>query len=173
MKDLYQLLKTKILTTPSIKTVKVFNNQLKNLKDEKQFRFPAVFVEIDNVTMKPRPGGKVQDVSATIRLHVVNNSPTQSDDYLIYDIKDEVQQYANKYSGDGKFRPLMRSTEKLDINHDNIYSYVIEYQTGWIDVTPPVAPASQVTITSVQLAFDLDIDNPIIRTGDNEFAAAT
>ena len=168
MKEVYQLLKAKILTTPSIKTVKVFNNQLKKLAKEELFKFPAVFIEIVDVTMKIRPQAQVQDVTATIRLHVVNNSVKQGDDFLIYEVKDQLHQYINKYSGDGKFRPLLRSSETLDFNHDSLYSYVMEYQTGWKDVTPPITPESEVTITDFNLEFDLDIDNPIIRTGDNE-----
>jgi hypothetical protein len=139
VKDIIQLLIARLGLVPGVLESKVFNNQIQRQKDEGLSFYPQILVELLNVTYEEFNGGTdVQYGNAEVRVHIVNESLTQGEDYDIYNLKDLVHQYLHRYDGDGKFNPLVRTQETLDADHDNLYDYQITYTFRFAEETQPL-----------------------------------
>lgn len=166
MKEIIQAIITRLNQVPSLKEVRIYNNQFSKLEKEEAFLYPAALVEvatIDYITLPQRN----QAATLTIRIHIVGESITQgsNDDFTIYEVKEEVNQYLYGFTGD-LFSPLERTHEETDSNHDAIYIYKMEYSTRFREEIAKINPKT-VEIKEITVAYDLDIDNTVIRTGDN------
>lgn len=166
MKEILQNLIERLNMVPSLKEVRIYNNQFSKIDKEEAFVYPAALVEmatIDYTTMPQRN----QAATLTIRVHIIGESITQGEnnDFAIYELKEEVNSYLYGFTGD-LFSPLERTHEETDNNHDNIYIYKIEYLTRFNELIAPISPKTAV-INEIKVEYDLAIDNPVIRTGVN------
>jgi hypothetical protein len=167
VKIILQKLISRLEQVPSVKEVKIYNNQLTKLDKEEITLFPCAFIELDNIEYTTMPE-RNQYATMTVRIHIVGNSLTQgsNEDYDIYEVKEEINRYLYGFSSE-IFTPLERNREETDSNHDSLYIYKIEYKTRFTEYIEPVNPVS-IIIDEIYIDYDLDIDNPIIRTGDNK-----
>jgi hypothetical protein len=166
MEQLLTLLLAYLETIPVVREARVFNNQLKHLPDQEQLLWPAVLVEPFNIVYTTL-SGPYQTVNCSIRFHIVNESPLQGDEMTIYQLKDQVHQYLFGFTGGGLLEPLQRDRENLDYSHDNLYDYQVEYSTRFTDMVEPLDEVT-VQLAQIDLDYDLDVDNPVIRTGDSQ-----
>jgi hypothetical protein len=165
VKEVIQLLVNRLNLIPEIKEVRIFNNQLEHLEEEYQFIFPAALIEpfdISYLTLST----ELQEVTCGVRIHIIADSPLQGQEMTIYELGEAVNQWLYQYTGNGNLSPLVRTTAELDFNHSNVYVYKIEYTTRFVDKTIPLEQ-SEITLTDFITNIQLDIDSPVIRSGDN------
>lgn len=154
MIELLQALLNRCNTIPGINFVALFNNQLQNKKEDNVF-FPAIYLEVYNNVEYEAGLGDVQYGTATLRFHLVNNSPLQGSEMDIYILKGKVNEYLQHYTN-GKFQPMVRTAEELDTNHDNLYIYKIDYQTRFSEVSYLDTDYNTVTVNEIDVKYDMD-----------------
>lgn len=161
----------------SIKTVEMWNNQVDiegNESKEWPFKFPAVFVSFEQIDWQ-----------------LGNNNRSQRSDTFIIGIRIAIQDYAWNTADYFKYveavnwalhgrstthtSNLQRSEEIADVDHDNCVIWQVNYETTYTElINPPLGESDGTTevtldIYDIEINKDLDIDNPVIRTGDGTF----
>jgi hypothetical protein len=160
-----------------INTVEMWNNQVdvdSNERRELPFAFPAAFVSFEQIDWQPGNNKKEQrTASFIIGIRVV------VEDYLwntaeYFKIVDAVN-YALHGRSTTHTTYLQRVEEIQDVDHDNCVVWQINYLCSYMEeINPPAGETdgtSQVTLTidDIEINKDLDIDNPVVRTGDGTF----
>lgn len=169
MKEFLEYILARAASVPGITESRIFNNQIQKMTEHEQFLYPMILVEVERVDYLQLPNS-YQTANVEITLHIVHESPLQGEELEIYDLKDLVQQYMNRFSANGILIEMTRQYETLDRDHDMLYDYRITYFTQFRDFTPPVPidAYDDLVQTDLNLKIDLDIDNPVVRTGDNK-----
>ena len=169
MKDVFLAIQAYLLSKLAdykVEYIRVWNNQIQSiLQDDGQlvetFPFPAIFVEFPDEIPYDQIGNGVQTVDPLmIRLHIL---------YDFYDAQDEtmgqnlvvLQMAQDMYRAFQDWMPeiplgvMVRKSEYHDKDHPNVYHFIQEYQTTWIDVAMnrPVGGISSVPV----LDYELDI----------------
>lgn len=130
-KDLYLAIKAKIKEKTCIKHVRLFNNQFENMEKEDTFAFPCVFVQFLNLDWSTETEG-VQKGDTTIRLHV-GFETLKTEDLEKFDIiDDQIHKYIEGLESED-FSKLSRTNEEQDVNHDNVYVWLMDYGTNLLD----------------------------------------
>jgi hypothetical protein len=118
---------------------RIFNNQIKRQLDGKinAYQLPAAFIEVIKPSNFNRLLNGVSESDIIFRIHLQHwftdaQDGTFDQDLPIYDLRDAV--IANL----SDFRPtacgnLCLTAESQDYNHDDVYVYLIEFTTGFID----------------------------------------
>lgn len=118
---------------------RVFNNQIK--RQEKglieAYPLPAAFVEVQNNAQYNRLLNGVSESDLVFRIHLQHwftdaGDGTFDQDLGIFDLRDEIIALLSDY------RPtacgnMCLTSEGQDYDHDNIYVYILEFTTGFID----------------------------------------
>lgn len=139
---LYNAIKTKVLamvdgsSNKIIKTFEHWNNQFDRITEEKQFLFPAVFIEFASIEWKTdvNVSNKTHTQQArgvcnlTIHIGVENKSDEEDSFPVDIAIIDSVYDQLNGLQG-VQFTPLKRISESDDVNHDNILHWQVNYET--------------------------------------------
>lgn len=167
-KDLYLDVKKRIKDeVKDVKHVLLFNNQFDRDNIEEAFTYPCVFIEFVQLIHT----GVVQNQQKSdiqIRLHIGYES-LETEDLGIFDLVQNIHIAVQGFSG-AFFSGLQRIEERQDLDHDNINIWQVDYECNLTDcITDPRNKQIQHTITSLELEKELDIDNPIIRSGDGNF----
>lgn len=160
MLTLYQEIRTQIETAaPSVQHVRLWNNQVR-LSDEGQqipFQTPAVFIDFPLITWVQKGKG-TQDSRFTVRVHIVFESfhtDENEEDLEVFTLRDEVflalQDF--KPTDAGK---LMRISEQTDTNHTNLYVWVIDFETQYLETLAQYPRNSQQATVS-ELILDTDM----------------
>lgn len=124
-RDTYLAIKKQLEEKTSIKHVLLYNSQFQNMDREKSFEFPCVFVEFLQLAWSPKTRG-VQEAEATIRLHVGFENLMREELHKFDVIDNEVHKWIEGLEG-CNFGKLTRVNEEQDINHDNVYVWIIDY----------------------------------------------
>ena len=183
MKNLFIALRARIATkVPEVLHMAIFNdqiNRLQNIQPEGDysqdcyaFARPAIFVEFLNPNEVIQLGQGVQMYDPLIiRIHLIHdnfhNGGDMDMDLAIFDLKDKVFKALQKFEPTGSGL-LIRTAEEQDYDHGNIYHWIMDFTTTYVDslAAEPVGSISTVPPTSLNLTLDLDIDNPVVRTGN-------
>lgn len=139
----YQQIKAKIKADcPSIQFVSMWNNQMRDLHNEKTWNFPlpAVFIEFT----KPSKVGVLGNgwrifEPLFVRVHVIREfyNATASIDFMeedpgAFDLMQEVYQGLSGYEPDGCVA-MFSYSEEMDYDHDNLLHLILTFQTNYID----------------------------------------
>ena len=170
MKAYYQALVTQIKTVSDFSYgyswVKLWNNQIANLHEEKSFRLPAVFVEFVNDIPKVRLGaGQVVYNPVQITIHVVFDR-RQVEDLTVFDIKDKVNAALENWMPISipAAAALVGTAERIDTQHTNLIDYQLDFVTRFPAQSKVDKYTTPITAT-LEVLEDLQIDDQIIRTG--------
>ncbi|WP_046245017.1 hypothetical protein [Hymenobacter terrenus] len=166
MDEFLQLVLARLDQVPDLRdTTRIWNNQLRRLNEEQQFLYPVCFIEPTNVRYVDLSGGN-QEVTLTLTVHVVNESPFQGTELDIYTLKNQVNRYLYQFTASGNCTPFIRTSELLDLDHDNLYDYQISYTTLFREYVEPL-DEQVARLGAYQIGFDLDVEDQVIRSGDN------
>lgn len=154
MKQLYLDIKARIeLKVPEIKFIDMWNSQADQLEGAQSrikegghdggaefypFQTPAVFIEFVN----PNPpkqlgnGARIFD-PLIVRLHILHQlfdagDGTKELNLLVFDLKQKLYKYLARFEP-AQSVAMFTSGESQDYTHTNIYHYIQEYTTNWID----------------------------------------
>lgn len=150
---------------PELITFGVFNNQFENEPTEIPFRYPAIFIEFQELTYRSETYG-TQKIDLEFTLHVGFTQLRENLSYFdtIQNVGVALHGFAGSY-----FSEITRLRAIPDNNHGNVIVWAITFRTVLTDPTThnPQNQLIQVNTTrTVGIAVDLDIDNPIIRSGN-------
>lgn len=138
---------------------RLWNNQVDYVKQGQLqvFQTPAVFLEwITNEGGNMGQNYNGNDV--TLRFHLVhqnyNTEGSFEQDLVIFDLRDTVCALLNRHKYI-HLSPLQKVTESQDTSHDNVYHYIIDYNTHFVD-TLDDAISEPLTVSVPPLTIRLD-----------------
>lgn len=159
LKPAIQDILTRLETVADLKHVRVFNNQFDQLEtgDTITFPFPCAFVEVLPQQFG-QLGGGYQQSDVDFRIHIGHEQydaggGTFEQNLDVFDLRDAVYQALAGY------RPTMcgelfKVNEQQDYTHTNVYHYIMDFRTSFIDKTASTL-IDPTTIDPVTL--DLDV----------------
>jgi hypothetical protein len=164
MRTLYTDIRTQLETEIPGIHVRLWNNQIKLSEEGEQipFLFPAVFIDFPYIQWAQ--GGKGTQRTQEpliIRLYICFESfatAENEEDLDMFDLRQKV------YLAVQDFKPtqagkLMRVAEQTDPNHTNVYMWVMDFNTTYMDkVAEFPRGLTPATITTLDLTKDLQID---------------
>ena len=168
-KSLYTDVKTRIETNcpNDILHVDLWNNQLSNEAKEKAFNYPAAFIEFSSLIYRSENSG-VQKLDYEMTIHCVFSQLVDSIDLL-----DVVQKVVAELHGwaPTDSTTLNRLEEIPDTDHDRVIDWQIVFKGTITDDSTHIQNKAtlKTTPTTLEITKQLDIDNPVIRTGDGVF----
>lgn len=146
MKDLYLAVKARIIAQcPDIQFVHIYNNQFSQITDEGRdnfsFPFPCAFVEIvaPNEIQQLGNGAQLYE-GVIVRIHIgddyYNNytDGSQDENLRIFDLRQSVYDALQKFTPD-KCVTFVRVEESQDFDHTNVYHYIQDYKTNYVDIS--------------------------------------
>jgi len=146
----------RIETDGAAKYVRIWNNQIEDILagNYEGMLFPAIFVESENGNNFKNIGMGVKSSDCAFRLHlVVDEYDAQTgrmgENQNVFDFKDQIMQLM-EYWAPLQCGPLMNAHEQQDTRHSNVYHYMIDFITTFVDdtsymgrnnetVNPPIA----------------------------------
>lgn len=163
-----------------VKTIKLWNSQLDNEPTEKAFNFPGLFVEFGEILWTthlnpPRIGseGNIQseqksDPSIVILHCAFSHLENETISFPKIDPILEKIFFAMQGLADPCFTPLKREGERQDTDHNRVIDWQMDFSTSFIQAGEPDPDLEQIDAGTLEIDIttDLDIDNPIIRSGD-------
>jgi hypothetical protein len=163
MKELYLLLKARLLAINGINHVAMWNNQFENENNENAFLYPCVFIHFSNAVYSDISAG-VQGLAMEVVFHV-GFEAYEDENLEVFDLKDLIHASIQGFSG-GNFDHFNRVLEELDVNHTNIQDYIMTYHVEGSDSVGHVNNKySLLKTVELELNTTFEIDNDIIRTG--------
>lgn len=111
--------------------------------------YPAILIEFDNVHTDQLGAGVMAYNDLIIRVHIIHQQLDAGDGTLeqnldVYALQDAVYQALQKFRPPGCVE-FIRGNHQLDWNHGNLYHYIVEYGTNFMD-TIMVEPIGGITI---------------------------
>jgi hypothetical protein len=167
-KSLFTDIKTRIETQcpNDIFHVDLWNNQLNKESTEKAFNYPAAFIDFSSLIYRSESAG-VQKLDYEITIHCAF---AQLDDSLL--ILDTVQKVVRSLHGwaPASSTNLSRTEENPDTDHDNVIDWQIVFKGTVSDCSTANAHKLKIieTPTTLEITSELDVDNPVIRSGDGD-----
>jgi hypothetical protein len=160
MRTLYEEIRAQIETAAtSIKHVRLWNNQVRLSEEGQQipFQTPACFIDFPLIQWVQKGKG-TQDSRFTVRIYVIFESfhtDENEEDLEVFTVRDEV------YMALQDFKPtdagkLMRITEQTDTNHTNLYTWIIDFETQYLETLAQFPRNSQLA-TVEELILDTDL----------------
>lgn len=117
---------------PVIKQKGWWNEQWANEKQLQPLKFPCVFVEFTSLPYE-QLGNKVQQATATIRLHIGSRSmDEESVNHL--DLIEAINYVITGFQG-SNFGTFTRTALEVDHNHDTLVAHVLTYRVRIQDNT--------------------------------------
>lgn len=143
--------------------IRMWNNQLADWtsEDEKKnnmysVQFPCLLIEFENVSMEQLGNGAQMYKDLLIKIHIIHKeieSTVKGDheqNLRVYALADSVFAALSlfKTNGAGTF---VRISHTLDSKHGNLYHFISEWKTNWIDLQQlgPVGGQTVATVTPV------------------------
>lgn len=168
-RDIYQAIRAQILANvPEIKHCLLFNNQYNKDNEEEAFSYPNAFFEYSQLIWQDVVNQQTK-ADANITIHL-GFERYQTEDLTYFDTIKSVYLALQGFSIGSLFTGLKRIEEVQDTDHDNVIVWKIIFSTQITDCEATAdASREQFTITSLEVQTDLDIDQPVIRTGDGNF----
>ena len=168
-KDIFLSIRKQVLDqVKEINHMLLFNNQFDRDNEEEAFSYPNCFFEyvqlIWNGNIKQTQTGETQ-----IKLHL-GFERYETESLTIFDTIQKVYLALQGFSDTNLFTGLQRIEEEQDTDHDQVIVWTITFSTQITDCEAnPDATKQQIIIGDLEIIKKLDIDNPIIRTGDGKF----
>lgn len=179
--DIFNDIVTALDSIAELETVELWNSQFANEDREKPFNYNAVFVEFSEIAwtttnQTPSRSGSEGDVSkqqkgdeTLIMLHIAfSQLDNETISFpIISPIIDKVYLAVQGLNGEF-YGPLLRVAERQDTDHDRVIDWQMDFNTmifecGELDDALTEIPGGTLEL---ELDKDLDIDNPVIRSGD-------
>ncbi len=160
-KEIYLAIKEQILAKTSIKHVRLFNSQFTNMEQESAFPFPCVFVQFLTLPWSTEVDG-IQKADANIRLHVGFRSVNDEVLEMFDVIDDQIHRHIEGFEGNC-FGKMNRVNEEQDIEHDNVYVWLMDYATNVVDTSGSRrGKMTKTTLDKVAVTFctDSEITKP-------------
>lgn len=147
---------------PVLQYVNIWNNQVKYEEEAKEYPFskPAAFVEVVNTVQYEQLGLGVQTADLGIKIHLVHEFYDSEDgdfdkNLAVYDVRDYIVANLSFFIPTG-CNELIRVSEEVDDNHNNIFHFVISFVTNLIDTT--VYNKLQLGYIQKEAPTDLEMD---------------
>lgn len=177
--NVYADLINKIKTdAPEFKFVHIWNNQLDQLADGSTYTFPlpCCFIEVSAPT-EYKPLLRGYSVSNLIvRIHIGHEeydayNGNFEENFNVFTFRDKIINILNNYQPVA-CSSMMKSSESQDYTHTNIYHYVVEFVTAFVDskgsfeeqnalidaVIEDIEVDAQI-VANLELTFDNTFDN--------------
>lgn len=168
---------------PEIETTGIWNNQFDNEAGEISFNFPAVFIEFAEIpwtstNLNPSKVGSQGDVTkeqkgegALITLHAgFSKLEDETESFPTIDALLEKIYFAIQGLGKDKdyYSPLLRVAERQDTDHNRVIDWQQDFMTTMFQSGELNTDLTKIDAGTLELELDtdLDIDNPVIRSGD-------
>jgi hypothetical protein len=140
MKQLFIDIKTQLLAqVPELAFIQMYNNQFDLIEKQEtySFPFPCCFIEFVTETIQQLGNGVQIYDPLTVRVHIGNDfynaiDGTQEQDLIVFELKQKIFKALNKFEPLGA-TVFIRFSETQDINHSNIYHFIQDYKTNYID----------------------------------------
>lgn len=164
LKEFYQLIADRLKNQiPDIQTIQPFNKQIENEKNEKPFRYPAVFFDFTNLNYRSETTG-TQKIDVEFELHVATSELRPTFD--LWDLCEQIGVALQNYSGDN-FSDITQRNSIPDNDHDRVNVWRLTFGCTITDESK-LKQSKQIIVNSLGLTInkDLDIDNSIVRSGD-------
>ena len=146
MKELYLAIKAQLLLkVPSIKFIAMWNNQLMDLTDGKNysFRMPAVFIEFVSPTPIGSIGNNVQIYEPLeVKIHILHEQYDAKDGTMdcnldVFTFKQSIYKALQLFQA-ANTSVFDRQSEEQDYDHSNIYHYIQSYMIAMVDNDMPL-----------------------------------
>lgn len=141
MNQLFNDIKARLQTkVPELKFIQMYNNQFLQIEDGTvyAFPFPCVFIEFVNENEIKQLGGGYQIYDPlTIRVHIGQDYYDATDgtfeqNLAIFDLRTKVFRALQKFEPTGAVQ-FIRYSESQDYQHTNVYHYIQDYKTNYIE----------------------------------------
>lgn len=163
----------KLKEITELQFVHVFNNQFEYMEQQEtySFPFPCAFVEVISPNQYYQLGGGYQQADIDFKIHIGHEqydagSGDMEQNLTVYDLRDLVFQKLSLYKPT-MCTPLVKITESQDYTHTNIYKYLIEFRTGFIDKTGSTL-ISPVIVDPINLELEAHFVRPSFDAGFND-----
>ncbi len=170
--DAFNAIKTQVETVTDVKTVRLFNSQIDNEERENPFKYPAVFIEFQEILWN-KAIRNVKTGEATITLHIAVESYKTETESLpaVLALAAKIHVAIDGFGG-GCFTEFALQAERQDTDHDNCIVWQIDYQTELTEGAsdPRERQISTPSAPDLSTSGVLDIDSIVIRTGDGDFS---
>lgn len=146
MKQLYLAIKAQLQAkVTAIKFIAMWNNQLMDLEEGKNysFRLPAVFIEFVSPTQIGGVGNNVQIYEPLeVKLHIVHEQYDAKDGTMdnnldVFTLKQDVYKAMQLFQA-ANTSVFDRQSEEQDYDHTNIYHYIQSYFCAMVDNDMPL-----------------------------------
>ena len=165
LNNLYLAIKAQVQAeVPEVAFVAVWNNQLGDIESQQiySFPFPALFIEYQAPAAVKQLGNGYQIFDPLIvRVHIIHEQldaqdGTQEQNLDVFIHREKVHKALQKFCPDGAVS-FVRSNEFPDYDHTNLYHYVIEYTTNYVDVTTsePIGAVTTTPPTALEITKDV------------------
>lgn len=146
MKQLYLAIKAQLQAkVPAIKFIAMWNDQLRDTNDGKNysFRMPAVFVEFVLPTQIGGVGNNIQVYEPLeVKIHILHEqydaqNGTMDVNLDVFDFKQSVYKALQLFQA-ANTSVFDRQSEEQDYDHTNIYHYIQPYMIAMVDNDMPL-----------------------------------
>lgn len=146
MKQLYLAIKAQLQSkVPTIRFIAMWNNQLMDTNDGKNYSFlmPAVFVEFVSPTQIGGVGNNVQVYEPLeVKIHILHEQYDAQDGTMdvnldVFEFKQTVYKALQLFQASNT-SVFDRQTEEQDYDHTNIYHYIQSYFCAFVDNDMPL-----------------------------------
>lgn len=139
IKDVYLDIRSRVVAMQQFNYVRIWNNQLQQVRDGKLelFQYPACFIEVIPPAEYNPLGGGYSQGDLTVKFHIVH----EEYDTMDGNMEENVNVFAFRDAIIAKFTnfqpvfcsSMMKSAEIQDYEHDNLYHYMVDFRTAFID----------------------------------------
>lgn len=147
---------------PAIKYCALYNNQLVEAEHEKTFNYPAALIELADFSFIDMTMG-VQRWIGTIRMHLAFKTYKPEDSLDILDVVDSVSKKFHLWMPT-EGSPFVKQAESQDVNHSNLYVYILEFKTAGTDSSNFINDDLVEQSATLDLTSEIIIQNDILRT---------
>lgn len=165
---LYGDLLAKVKQLTAFKFVQIWNNQLQQLADGSTYSFPmpCAFIEILTPTNYLPLGGGYSVSDLVIRIHIGHEEYDAGNGNFeqntnVFTLRDAIIGHLNNYQPVA-CSSLMKGAELQDFEHTNIYHYIVEFKTAFIDSVGSYdaqIPSETGTFTTIDSNVVVDLVN--------------
>jgi hypothetical protein len=156
-KIIYNEIKDQVLANSTVKTFRLWNNQIDNLDQENAFHFPAVFLEFSDLAFVNMSAG-IQQIDGVITLHIAQEE-LRSENDLNLDFVDSIALALNGFQTETIQNPLKRIAERQDTDHDQLIIWEQDFQLRACDSTSSKYNDAE-TIPEDTVEIEIPVDDP-------------
>jgi hypothetical protein len=168
VRTLYSEIREQLEDETSAVHVRLWNNQIRLSEEGQQipFEFPAIFIDFPFISWKQLgKGTQITDEGFIVRLYICFSSfhtSENEEDLEVFTLRNEVYLAMQDFQPTGAGK-LERVSEQTDVNHTNMYMWVMDFKTSYQDITAQY-PRNTVegTITTLEITEDLQIDEDTV-----------